>query len=622
MLKTLRAHTKWIMIIVAVCFVGMIIFAWGMDIGDRRTGVAAGIVGKINGEKITFNYYDNYVKSQRQMYGGNTRMTSDQERRIHEESWDAIVKQKVIEQDIKKRKITFTDRELVNFMRNNPPQFAYQPSLAPLFHENNQFSLSKYQAFLNPDNLNNPQTAQILRYIEVEASTRLPMMKFQQSLTDAVVITETQVKERWLRDNEKRKADWVFLNTGSIIDVGETVEPGEARAYYERHKEDFRREERRVLSAVFFSLAPTAKDSTDIIDHAKLLVEKARMGEDFSGLANEYSDDPGNTGRDGNRRGGELGFFGRGMMVKQFEDAAFSLKPGEVSEPVISQFGCHVIKVDSLKYKEDDPKEIDQVKARHILLNIEPSGDTRDKVESAVTSFRDAVADDMDFMIQAQLDSLQVIRTRPFEEDALTVQGITGSSALLVHRAFKAKEGDLLSIFVNESGYFVMRLENVFKAGIPALGEVSNEVVNAAGNEIRARYAEDVINRIYSGMQEGQSLKDVVEADSVKVASVNSSEVHRNFFIPGLGPMNTFVAKIFTLENPGDITGPVITESGSGIAVLTEILPVDEDQYEKDRDQTKTRLDTELKNEVITEYLNSLIESADIVDNRDMYVGW
>jgi len=123
-------------------------------------------------------------------------------------------------------------------------------------------------------------------------------------------------------------------------------------------------------------------------------------------------------------------------------------------------------------------------------------------------------------------------------------------------------------------------------------------------------------------MQERQGLKDAVEADSVKVASVNSSEVNRNFFIPGLGPMNTFVAKIFTLENPGDTTGPVITESGSGIAVLTEILSVDEDQYEKDHDQTKTRLDTELKNEVITKYLNNLVESADIVDNRDMYVGW
>ena len=67
-------------------------------------------------------------------------------------------------------------------------------------------------------------------------------------------------------------------------------------------------------------------------------MEKIKNGEDFSKLAAEYSTDG------SRRRGGDLGFFGRGIMVKQFEQAAFSLNKGEISGPVKTQFGYHIIK--------------------------------------------------------------------------------------------------------------------------------------------------------------------------------------------------------------------------------------------------------------------------------------
>lgn len=525
MLKTLRANTKWIMIIVAVSFVGMIIFAWGMDIGGRRSGMKAGAVGKINGEEILFTTYDNFVKSQRERYSGNTRLTIDQDRRIHEESWNAIVTQKVVEQDIIKRKISFTDRELVDFMRNNPPQFVYQQQLAPLFYENNQFSMSKYQAFLNPENLKNPQFEQILRIIEIEASGRLPAIKFQEMLTEAVNVNEAQVRERWLTENDKREAEWIFVSANSLNNVGTNIEAEKTQAYYNEHKEDFKRGKRRSLTGVFFNLAPTAGDSADIVEQAEMLVERARRGEDFSELANEYTDDPGNADSQGDRRGGDLGFFGRGRMIKAFEDAAFSLKPGEVSEPVLSQFGCHVIMVDSVKYK-DDSKEVDQIKARHILMNIEPSGDTRDAVIGAVTAFRDTVAAGMDFAIQAKIDSLDIFRTPPFEEDAEMIQGISGSTLRLAHSAFRAKTGDLLSVFVNDNGYYVLSLGEALEEGIPPLKEVRSEVETAARKAERSRYAEDYINRVYSRTEEGMSLKEAVEADEHKGMTVRTGEVY------------------------------------------------------------------------------------------------
>ena len=115
-----------------------------------------------------------------------------------------------------------------------------------------------------------------------------------------------------------------------------------------------------------------------------------------------------------------------------------------ISAPVLTLFGYHVIKVDSLKYKEDKSEEIDQVKCSHILLNIEPSGNTQEAVQNTMMAFYESVTGGMDFTIRAQLDSLNVINTRPFEKDVTLVPGIMGSSRLLVHRTFRAKKGNTL----------------------------------------------------------------------------------------------------------------------------------------------------------------------------------
>lgn len=619
MLKQMRTNTKLIMIIVIIGFVGMIVFQWGMDIGDRRQGVQAGVIGKINDVEIEYDYYNQLIRNQQEMLGTDQRMTLDQSRRIHEDVWNIIVTNILIEQEIKKLGITFTDKELLSYMFTVPVQIAYQ---SPIFMEDDTFSLAKYRAFIqNPANLNDPQRRQLLNYIEMQAKQVLPRVKLQQSFENGIIIKDSEVRERWLRENEQRKIDWFFVNTSVLGSYPDTVYPEDLRVYYEKHKEDYKHEEMRGLDAVFFELAPTTADTTEILERAKLLAERARSGEGFSELANGYSEDPGNTDPAGGKRGGDLGFFGRGAMTKEFEDVAFSLKPGEISEPFLTRFGCHIVNVDSIKYKEDN-KEIDEVKARHILLRIEPSGRTQEMVENKVKAFYETVNSGMDFNLKVQMDSLQVLKTPLFLKDSQYIPAIGSNTQLLAKRSFRVKKGDLLPVYAIDTGYYVMKVSEVAKAGIPPFEEVESRVAEDVKKEMRAKYAEDYCSRAHESLKGGMNLSDAVKAvaDTLISAAVKTETVNRTHFIPGLGTLNPLITRVFTFENAGDNTGTVVTGNGSGIAVLLEKNPIDEKKFEEEKDQFKVRLENELKNGIMSRYIDHLKKNARIVDNRDLFL--
>jgi parvulin-like peptidyl-prolyl isomerase len=111
-------------------------------------------------------------------------------------------------------------------------------------------------------------------------------------------------------------------------------------------------------------------DDKKLKGKAEDILKRARAGEDFNKLASEFSGDPGSK-----EKGGDLGWFGRGAMVKPFEEAAFALQAGQISNVVESDFGYHIIKVEGRKTEKKDGKDEEQVHARHILIKSDAPED-------------------------------------------------------------------------------------------------------------------------------------------------------------------------------------------------------------------------------------------------------
>jgi peptidyl-prolyl cis-trans isomerase C len=162
-----------------------------------------------------------------------------------------------------------------------------------------------------------------------------------------------------------------------------TVPENEIKAYYDSHPDEFKKPEMIRARHILVKVEPSASqnDKEKAKEKATDILKKIKAGDNFEKLADDLSDDPGSKSK-----GGDLGFFSRGRMVKQFEDAAFSLKPGETSGIVETQFGYHIIKVEEKKDASTEPYDAVKDKISQKLI--------QERVKTKVAEFLDKAMKD------------------------------------------------------------------------------------------------------------------------------------------------------------------------------------------------------------------------------------
>jgi peptidyl-prolyl cis-trans isomerase D len=595
MMKAMRKLTKHILWIVIVAFVGTIIFAWGMEFTSKQK--RKGIIATVNGEDIdlyTFQYY--YDQRLRQAEKDQGDLDEQASIRIRDEVFNNLLNDILLNQEATRRGIEVTDAELYEYMRRYPPQELREH---PAFQTpEGQFDYQKYlQALTDPR----------VPWVQVEQMIRpnLRMGKLQQAILSLVRVTDDETREYYRDENEKIDVEYLLVPSYEFQRQAPPLTEQEIKAYYREHQDEFKADPSANLSYVFFEKKPSQADEDEIKERLLEMRQEITDGEDFAGMAEDYSEDVGSA-----KDGGSLGWFGRGAMVEAFEQAAFSLQPGEMSEPVKTRFGWHLIKVED-KRGEGEKQE---VLASHILLKITPSDETLAMLKETAEDFADRVGKS-DLTELAEEESLSVSETGWFNQEG-HIPGI-GKNVQVDEFAFDNDQGDISDLIETARGFYVFEIKEKRPAGIAAL-EQAEPVIKQKLTQVRAdSLAYDKAQKIYVEIKGGESLKKAAEQS--KATYANPEAFTRNSPPQQVGRSPEFIGAAFALTEPRQVSPPVKAGQGAFIIQLDSRTSADDSLFAAVKDSLSFVVLQQKQREAYQDWFTQVKKQADIKDYRAEY---
>lgn len=593
MMKTLRDNTHIIMIVVAVMFIGLMVLDWGMDLGGLKSG-RQNVAGQVNDEKIQYeelrNEYEQLRELERNRRGGELDDSAD--RQLIRQAWDQHVQHVLLKQQIARHKITVSDGELLQYIKDNPLEEIKQQEL---FLTDGKFDQNKYLAALK-----NP-SIQGLELYEARYRSILPQQKLIDHIISAARVTDLEVRRAYLAQNEKATVKYVFFDAAAFANEKIAVTDGEINAHYTAHQDDFKQGLRAKLEYVVVEKKPSQQDEGRVKRQAEDLLRQVRTGADFAKLAAEFSEDPGSA-----QKGGDLGFFGRGTMVKAFEDAAFQTPTGEIADPVHTPFGWHLIKVEARKTENG----AEQVQARHILLKVTTGQRTLETFRARMQTLLDA-AKTTGLRPAARAQKVAVLETDFFQKRDDGYIPRIGYLPGAVGFAFREKEGRLSDILENESGFYILRVAGRKPEGIQALSEVKEQIKTTLTTNKRKERAKKQAEAFMTKLS-GKTFDRLAGADTALVKT--AGPVARQGFIPGIGQDPAFAGATFRLTKPGQLSGLVEGERGYYLIQLVERQPIDETKFASEKETLRQQLLQQKQTQLYTDWYENIKSQAKIED--------
>lgn len=393
---------------------------------------------------------------------------------------------------------------------------------------------------------------------------------------------------------EQEKA--VFgANAGDII--GPLQEPD---GYHLIKVNEFKNGAEDYIRASHILIPFQLKDTAQSLKDANAAAARVRKGEDFAKVAREKSSD-GSA-----QNGGDLGWFGKGRMVRPFEDAAFKAKVGQIVGPVKSQFGYHIIKVTG--------RDNRQVSITDLRMSVKASVATKDAISQQAQDFS-FIAKQGDFLKEAQGLNYKVVETPGFQKDAF-IPGM-GLNSILNKFAFSNKVGKTSDPVSIQTGYVVAMVSNVTDAGIKPMSDVRAQVEQAVKLEKKMEKLQAIV---------AQARQSLAPTDSIgKAAMVQPrAQVSRltqftlNGFVPGVGRDTRFAGAIANMPL-NQISQPIKGEHGYYLVQLAARTPFDTTAFTAQKEALRTQMYNERKNRFLAAWSANLKKMADISDDRDRF---
>ncbi len=594
MLKQLRENTKTILWVVVVAFVVSIFAVWGMN---QRSGgrpeQETSVIGSVDGIELsrqmfanTFQELYNNMKVQR---GEDFRLSNTESYMLSEQAWEMMIQKAIIAREIERLGITVTDNELVSFLRRNP-----HPTLRQMFtDEEGNFDYQAYlQALSNPD----------ADWIELERWGRsvLPEIKLETMLSSQVHVSEKQIRDSFQRQNTRIKVRYVKV---PFPDEDPPYEPAEAeiRSMYEEKREEFKAPEKRAIRMIRIEKAPTDLDELDVRERMNELRGEILEGLDFAEAARQESDDQMTA-----QKGGNLGFFGRGVMDSLFTETAFALESGEISEPVRTTFGYHLIRTEEKTVEEDEEK----VRASHILMRVEPGYDTIDSLRTLLADLRDTI---IDKGITAADDfGLEVIEPEPFVQGSFIKDH--GYLPRIVNFTFNTDVGKISGTMETEQYIYIVEVIQIIGESTMPLEEVRPLLVEKIKMDRGENAALETAGELRARAVTGGDLEAAAHLFELEVTETPPFTIDSS--IPGIGMGTGFAVAAYELQT-GRIGPPVKVQNEWFIIEVIDRVPGEPSELASQRAAILQQLRQENVSRFLALWYEQLRKDAEIVDNRE-----
>jgi parvulin-like peptidyl-prolyl isomerase len=600
-LQQMRASAKWIWLIVFVAFVG----AFLLIDTSGLLGIGGGAltpttsVATVNGRDILFQTWEESSRQLAEERAGQLgrALTLEENQQVRDEAFDRIVADILLNQEYERRGIRVSDAEIQQAAQYYPPPELMQ---SPELQTDGQFDPEKYRRYLA-----SPSARQqgLLLYLENFYRTEIPRQKLFRQVADGIYLTDARLWRMYRDEADSAQVSFVAFRPTGQPDSTVQVSDAEIRAYYDEHRQQLERPGRAVVSLVEIPRTLTAADSAATLERVRALREEIVSGRTtFEDVARRESADTVSA-----VNGGLLPPGGRGRFVEPFERAAYALRVDEVSQPVRTDFGYHLIKLED--------RAGDTLTLRHVLVRFAQSDSSATRTDRQADELARLAAgrtepsafDTAAARLGLAVRRLEVIERQPLVDGGRYIPDVSVW-------AFEGTEvGETSDLIYDDAGYYLARLDSIQLGGIPSLDAVRAEIRDYLARRKQVEALVPQAEQLATAAA-GSTLESAAAQRGLTVSS--TPLFNRLSAVPGLGRLNEAIGAAFGLP-VGVVSKPVVTDDGVFVLRVNRRIEADSAAWAAQKTAQRDRIAGRLRQQKVQEFLQNLRRAADIDDRRD-----